>query len=256
MAVHACKRFRKKPVNGSIWDDWLHALDDTQAWLVASRKVKMGFEHLDYVLVDEEKSIILEGILSEDDIRQHAAAFNTHRQATATPSASPVGGSTEPFYWELRTLDALSTLDETFPVCADAVIQGLPGYEKGYADDLRDQLISTDTFVENMSINGHIPKDRSTRSLGNLLILCALRNHIESRECGDRVRLTIVDGHDVIANKTAPESLKRKSEAALLELAGLDRQEKEAPATKLAVALGLLPPPIDLSMAPAQDFYL
>ncbi|MHB8252888.1 MAG: hypothetical protein ACYDEV_04170 [Acidiferrobacter sp.] len=162
----------------------------------------------------------------------------------------------EPFYWELRTLNALPVLEEIFPVCADAVVQGLPGYERGHADDLRHQLINAETFVENTSVGGQVPKDRSMRSLGDLLILCALRNHIEAREWGDRVHLALYDGDGVVASKTTPLSSSREHEIDLLKIAGVNKQDKEAPATKLAVALGLLPPPIDLSMAPVQDFYL
>ena len=85
------------------------------------------------------------------------------------------------------------------------------------------------------------------------MILCALQQRTNALG-GKRLLISIIDGDTVVQRKSAPG--KASDTIALLEKASLDRRDKEAPGTRLAVALGLLPPPLDVSMAPVDDFFL
>ena len=157
------------------------------------------------------------------------------------------------FYWELRVLkkhpDAALNLSAMFPEIAATVAAHLPGYGKEDIQTLNAELDAAGFWTCDSDCGGEVPKDGSLKTLAALLILSETQRRIEGY-WSQWFRLTLIDGNDALAGHDSHGRLR------VLEAAGLDRSAKKAPATLAAIALGLLPAPIDLSAAPGGDFYL
>ncbi len=249
------------------------------------KKLDEGYVHHDYVLLTKDGSVIKADIKTESEARAEAQSRNpgsagidialgkepaVSRQAQKgqTQPAGPAGKPPKPepdaaFFWEVRSpltpnggpdREAVKDFIDMFWDIAGTVTSVLPRYEAHYANALLSALVHAEaqSFVS-VSTGGSISQDGSERSLGDLMILCALQQRTNALG-GKRLLISIIDGDTVVQRKSAPG--KASDTIALLEKASLDRRDKEAPGTRLAVALGLLPPPLDVSMAPVDDFFL
>jgi hypothetical protein len=272
MAVYPCVRFRKSH-NGAN-TDYVVCLTDTRlkwygipeilhpsgtGWcyphseriqlrekLVALRVAVLlaGYKDEDHILVDDDDMIVEEGITTADEAIA-AARKRYDQQEVKQASEMPP----DPFYWELQILSAPPpSLIRTIVYEQAAVVsKSMPDYT--YCDALWALLDQEGSMTNGSDVAGEIPKDGSVQTLGHLLVLCKTANVLDAL-WSQYAHLSVINGDWVLKSNGCLDMI------AVLQAAGLDRDDKKAPATLAAIALGLLPTPIDLSGAPVDDFYL
>jgi hypothetical protein len=273
MAVYPCVRFRTKSHNGAN-RDYVVCLTDTRlrwygipeilhpsgtGWcyphserihlrekLVAIRVAVLlaGYKDEDHILVDDDNMIVDEGITTANEAISMIPTRPDQQEAGEGSEMPP-----DPFYWELEILSAPPpTLIRTIVYEEAAIVsKSMPDYT--YCDALWALLDHGGAITSGSDAAGEIPKDGSVQTLGHLLVLCKTANVLDAL-WSQYAHLSVINGEWVLKSNGSLDTI------AVLQAAGLDRDDKKAPATLAAIALGLLPTPIDLSAAPVDDFYL
>lgn len=278
MAVTPGHRFRKYRVDKKTsWKDWVVSLVDSQTWYgkpnttvsskacyagrmvvknkrrLENHKVADGYIHLDYVLIDEFGGVLVEDVASEQAVK----ALMAHH-ATSVAKKIKEGSrmrenamSPDPFYWELQILSPPPRLliHDIIHTQAALVSAAMPEYTKADAQALWAMMNRDEAITKGSDTAGEIPKDGSVRTLGHLMVLWKTAIECDAR-WSQYVHLALTGAQWVLQSNGELDKI------AMLQTAGLNRDAKEAPATLAAIALGLLPTPIDLSGAPGDDFYL
>lgn len=243
-AHYPVERYRKRRQDGLGWDAWVPALHPQNK----EKALRLGYDTQDFVVV-KDGVVVSDGLSTADEALAAARALNDAQKAK-NGSKMPKQDS---FYWELRVIkrhpDAVLSLSAMFPEIAATVATHLPGYGKEDTQTLYAELDAAGFWTCDADCGGEVPKDGSLKTLATLLVLSEIQRRIEEY-WGQWLRLTLVDGDDALTGHGSHGRLR------VLEAAGLDRSAKKAPATLAAIALGLLPAPIDLSAAPGDDFYL
>jgi hypothetical protein len=283
MVVTPCKRFRKYRTDRTAWRDYVVSLVDSQIWYGSPqatlssqtrysghRKLKDrkrnnnhrildGYISLDYVLVDDFGVVVLENIASEHAVKEMALSLALPYAAAASDAQQAKEGAQkpekemppDPFYWELRILSRPPRLliHDIVHTQAALVSAAMPEYTKADAQALWAMMNSEDAITSGSDTAGEIPKDGSVRTLGHLMVLWKTAIEFDAR-WSHYVHLALTGAQWVLQSNGELDKI------AMLQAAGLNRDDKKAPATLAAIALGLLPTPIDLSGAPDDDFYL
>lgn len=218
-----------------------------------------GYKEEDYVLIDSNNNVIV-----EDGIATASAAMALAGERMGLPGMADGVAKVpkkeippDPFYWELLIHEThfelpaktVSILRVIVRKHADIVSASMPDYAG--ANALWDLLDHGHAITNGSSDTaGEIPKDGSVSTLGHLLVLCKMAMELDDR-WSRYAHLSVTHGEWVL--KKSDGGLDK---IVMLQAAGLDPDDKKAPATLAAIALGLLPTPIDFSGAPDDDFYL
>lgn len=272
MAVYPCVRFRKS--HNGTYRHYVVCLTDTRlrwygipeilhpsgtGWcyphcqrtqfreeLVDARNDALlgGYKEEDHILVDDDDMIVEEGIATANEAIAVARKRYDQQEVGESSEMPP-----DPFYWELQILSAPPpSLIRTIVYEQAAVVsKSMPDYT--YCDALWAHLDHGGAITSGSDTAGEIPKDGSVQTLGHLLVLCKTANVLDAL-WSQYAHLSVINGDWVLKSNGCLDMI------AVLQAAGLDRDDKKAPATLAAIALGLLPTPIDLSGAPVDDFYL
>ena len=274
MAVYPCARFRK--CHNGANRDYVVCLTDTRlrwsgAWdgvlhptsiglrfpyhnhaehseglaNLRANALRAGLKKKDYILIDDNRMVVKEGFATANEAVV-AARKRYDQQEEGEGSEMPP----DPFYWELEILSAPPpTLIRTIVYEQAAVVsKSMPDYT--YCDALWALLDHGGAITSGSDdAAGEIPKDGSVQTLGHLLVLYKTANVLDVH-WSQYAHLSVINGDWVLKSNGCLDMI------AVLQAAGLDRDDKKAPATLAAIALGLLLTPIDLSGAPVDDFYL
>lgn len=219
-----------------------------------------GYREEDYVLIDSNNNnvIVGEGIATANE------AMALAREKMGLPGTTDGVAKVpkkeippDPFYWELLIHDAhpalptktASLIRTIVRKQANIVSASMPDYAG--TDALWDLLDHGHAITNGSSDTaGEIPNDGSVSTLGHLLVLCKMAMELDDH-WSQYAHLSVTHGEWVL--KKSDGSLDK---IVMLQAAGLDPNDKKAPATLAAMALGLLSTPIDFSGAPDDDFYL
>ncbi len=275
MAVYPCVRYRKSNPDGRTYRDYAVSLTDTRlrwsgvwdsvlhptciGWRfsyhhragrteglanVHAAALRAGHKEKDHILIDDDNRVVEEGIATADEAIA-AARKRYDQQEVKQASEMPP----DPFYWELQNISAPPpTLIRTIVYEQAAIVsKSMPDYT--YCDALWALLDHGGAITNGSEAAGEIPKDGSVQTLGHVLVLCKTAIVLDAH-WSQYAHLSVINGDWVLKSNGCLDII------AVLQAAGLDRDDKKAPATLAAIALGLLPTPIDLSGAPVDDFYL
>lgn len=215
--------------------------------------LRNGYKEEDCVLIDSNNDVIMEdGIATANEAMARAREMMEGLPKAEEGDKMPEKEMPpDPFYWEVQILikPQTSLIHYIIHTQAALVSGAMPAYTDADVKALWAMMNRDEAMINGSDAAGEIPKDGSVRTLGHLMVLCKAAAEIQAR-WSTYAHLSVISGEWTLNSKGDVDRI------ALLQAAGLNRDAKEAPATRAAIALGLLPTPIDLSGAPDDDFYL
>lgn len=281
MASYPCIRYRHYNADGSPRKDWVTSLSDTQVWWgvpkrasqsnrvrytghqsqaknmerTCTAKLRKGYTHLDYAVINDQREVVLEGCGSE---QAAILRMKTMNGQITSPEVPVWQSDSVLMQWTLTVQKGFPNtwLRMVVERCAAKISEHLPEYTPADTEALLTQLsppitsrglVAAGTAIAETTTKGSILQDGTFKTFGDLLIIYETAREIGSYHPKD-ARLTTY-------NKTLKKGVVM-NDLDTLKAAGLDPDNARSPAMLATVALELLTPKMDLSGAPCDDFYL